>query len=231
MGRTMRLLKLLRMSKVLRLRKELMVLMEGLWASFKALAWVFLFMGLLIYTSAVLCRNIITPDLYTMEPGQFNTLDVDRLFGSMSSTMLTLFNIAVLDEWGTIVRPVAQVQPHVALFFMLYLGVNTLGVLNLVIGVMSERTLSTAMELKEQEHLKLKRTKMKEIIRMADDIFTDSTEKDGLSVEALDVAAEEHPGLLDTIQGCELPRGFQIKHLHLMFDEEFNNKITKGEFI
>lgn len=56
-------------------------------------------------------------------------------FGTLSRTMLTLFQIMTLEEWAQIARPIIAAVPYSWLFFVSYILISTFVVLNLFIGV------------------------------------------------------------------------------------------------
>lgn len=58
-----------------------------------------------------------------------------ELFGSLETSMFSLFQIMTLEGWGDMVRDVAQKHPFAKLYFVIYILIATFTVLNLFIAV------------------------------------------------------------------------------------------------
>lgn len=72
----------------------------------------------------------------------FNT---DQLFGGIVRTMVTLFNISLLNnDWDTVGRAVVERQPHLIPFFLIFIVFTTFGVMNVIIGVIVDNTMEAA---------------------------------------------------------------------------------------
>ena len=56
-------------------------------------------------------------------------------FGSMGCSMLTLFNVAILADWGEVVRPISEKQPLMMAFFVFFVLFVCYGVMNVIIGM------------------------------------------------------------------------------------------------
>lgn len=117
-----------------------------------------------------------------------------------------------------------------ALFFFAYLGVASFGILNLVIGIISERTFSSSIELKEASDFAYKRSQMRAIIRLANHLFADPTDE-GLSRRHFELAALKTPQVMEAFRSVELPRSFELQDLHLVFDEDQNGTVNKDELV
>jgi voltage-gated sodium channel len=226
--RLVRLIRILRMGRTLHISKQLTVLAEGLYEAIKSLVWIGVLLVLIIYTFALFCTSAVNDDMY--EDGDFAGLSASYYFGSMGNAMVTLLNMCILDEWGGVTRPVFQRQPELILPFLVFLLICTFGVLNLVIGVIAERTLEAGAEEERRRQEDLKRDKMRKLVIVADEVFAEDTDG-SMTREEFELAIKKHPGLLEHISQLDLPRGFHVSDLHLMLDEEYEGSVSKKEFL
>jgi voltage-gated sodium channel len=93
-------------------------------------------MGLVLYVSAVMATKLfgaISPDL----------------FGSLGTSLFTLFQVMTVEGWPDIARGVMAQAPHAWIFFVVYLLIATFMVLNLFIAVVVN-----AMQTQVTEDLK-----------------------------------------------------------------------------
>lgn len=67
------------------------------------------------------------------------------LFGSLSISMFTLFQIMTLEGWGETVRAIAVTHPFAKLYFIIYILITTFTVLNLFVAVI--------VDAMQREHL------------------------------------------------------------------------------
>eukprot|EP00929_Paragymnodinium_shiwhaense_P032716 TRINITY_DN180_c0_g2_i1.p1 TRINITY_DN180_c0_g2~~TRINITY_DN180_c0_g2_i1.p1 ORF type:complete len:661 (+),score=110.15 TRINITY_DN180_c0_g2_i1:280-2262(+) len=224
--RMLRLLKILRVVRLLETRKELIAMVEGLLGAVRALVWILLFLVIVIYAGAIFCMTVV-------EKGDIPTselfVDGDGYFSDLGASMLTLFNMCILAEWVEIVRPLAKSEPFLLLFFVAYIAVTTFGILNLIIGVIAERTMAASQVLKDQEENKEKQAKIQLLNEMAEGIFKDD---DALSLEEMQdlVASRDNSRLLNILMEVGLPRGIDVPELHLMFDLEYEGMLSRKEF-
>jgi voltage-gated sodium channel len=145
--RMLRLLRLARLLRVFRMFKELWLIVSGLAAAVRTLFWASLFLFLMIFMFAVFATQMIR-DAY--DPAGNHRYDgifedsVDRLFGSVPASMMTLF-ICITDGCvESIVRPMSESNPWFAIYWMLYIFVTMLGLMNLIIGIFCENACTTA---------------------------------------------------------------------------------------
>eukprot|EP00929_Paragymnodinium_shiwhaense_P092001 TRINITY_DN5187_c0_g2_i4.p1 TRINITY_DN5187_c0_g2~~TRINITY_DN5187_c0_g2_i4.p1 ORF type:complete len:756 (+),score=99.79 TRINITY_DN5187_c0_g2_i4:125-2269(+) len=225
--RLLRMLRIVRMLRLIQTRKELLAMVEGLIGAVQALGWILLFLLIIIYAGAVFCMAAVDKSDITGE--DWDGGDGELYFGGLARSMLTLFNMCILAEWIEIVRPIAAASPGLLLFFVSYIAVTTFGVLNLMIGVIAERTMEASQVLKNKEEDRRKREKIDLLNEMTDKIFEHD---DALSLdEMLDIVDSGHiPHLVQTLMEVGLPRGVGIAELHLMFDLEYEGTLSKKEF-
>jgi len=92
-------------------------------------------------------------------------------FGSLGSSLYTLFQIMTLESWSMgIARPVMEVYPHAWLFFVPFIFIVTFIMINLIVAVVVDamNELSSDSEIKnelqhESDEIKLLRVEIAEI--------------------------------------------------------------------
>merc|ERR1719160_2434509 len=74
-----------------------------------------------------------------------------ELFGSVLQSMYTLFQIQTLESWSEgIARPVLRRRPELVLFFIPYVILVTVGVLNVIVAILVEDVLKQTLVEKEE---------------------------------------------------------------------------------
>jgi hypothetical protein len=68
----------------------------------------------------------------------FDGAETQVLFSRTVAAFVTLFQIMTLDEWRGVVQPLCDRQPWVYLFFMFFIAIAALAMMNLVTAVVVE---------------------------------------------------------------------------------------------
>lgn len=237
--RVFRLLKLMRLAKMLKVVPELMMVVQGLFASIKAMFWVFTLLLLVLYTAGIVCKEIIGTresgypafSEQVMEEKSVLLFNNFMYFGSISRSMTTLFSMVILAEWSDVLRPVSERQPAMVLFFIVIVFVCSFGVLNVMIGVVVEHTNIAMTAQRNEEKLALEENQMKLASTLADLVFTfDQNSDDRISRNEM-----ENPGnaeeLLAVLGSLGLPYGYSLGELFEMLDVDGNGVLSKLEFV
>lgn len=133
----LRVLRVLRMLRLLSLMPRLRLVVESLLRALPGIGAIAGLMALIYYVFAV------------MATGFFGATH-PQWFGSIASSMFTLFQIMTLESWSMgIVRPIMQDYPWAWLFFVPFILLATFTVLNLFIAIMVNTM--HAMHAAEQE--------------------------------------------------------------------------------
>ncbi len=140
-------LRAFRVFRVLRLVSafpKLRAVVSGLLAAIPGIGAVALLLVLIIFVSAILAFNLF---------GQ----GAPHLFGDLWLSMFTLFKVMTLEGWPDIADRVMTVYPWAWVFFLIYIPVATLTLLNLFVAVivnaMVEDTPESKAAIKMQETL------------------------------------------------------------------------------
>jgi voltage-gated sodium channel len=118
--RTLRILRVLRLISVIPSMRQVVV---GLISSLSGIAAVSMILMIVYYVFAVIATKLFSDYSY-------------ELFGTLGSTLFTLFQIMTLEGWSDIARPIMQMHPNAWIFFVTYILISTFTMLNLFIGVM-----------------------------------------------------------------------------------------------
>lgn len=223
-------LRLLRMFKVLRMRRDLLALVEGLMASLKSMYWVSLLLLLAIYTAAILCVDVIGSDSvaddYTSEG-----YDNIKGFGTLGKAMLTLFSISILDTWSTVITPISNVQPYLIPFFLIFLITTSFALMNSIIGIIVEQTSAATAKVKEMDERKkreMKRDRVSELMEVLDQI---DESPDGIITAEEMLGARNNVDFQAILRSIDLPPGFTVADLHLMLDKTGGGMVSKASFL
>lgn len=134
--RTLRALRLI--SAVPSMRKVVNALLRAIPGIGSVIAILFL----LFYVTAVMATKLFGSDF-------------PEWFGSISSSLLTLFQIMTLDSWASgVLRPIMEIHPWAWVFFILFVLIATFAVLNLFIAIIVD----TMRESDEQEQQETRNT-------------------------------------------------------------------------
>lgn len=130
--RTLRILRTLRLIKNV---PKLRIIIEALIKSIPSIGWIMVLLVVVFYIFAVLGTNLYG--------GAF-----PQWFGSIGSSMFTLFQIMTLESWSSgIARPMMEVMPYSYFFFIPFILIATYTTLNIFIAIV----VNTMNELHHQD--------------------------------------------------------------------------------
>lgn len=119
----LRSLRILRVLRLLSTIGHLRMIIESLLAAIPSIAWIVFLLGLVFYIFGVMGTNL------------FGAAFPDW-FGSVPVSMFTLFQIMTLDSWSMgVARPVMEVYPYAYIFFISFILISSLTILNVFIGI------------------------------------------------------------------------------------------------
>lgn len=224
--RVFRLLRLMRMVKVLTIQRQLEVVVEGIAASLKSMFWIGLLLCVLIYTCAIFCVVVIGR-------ADYDDYDFDNqeFFGSIWRAMLSLFNMALLTEWAQVIRPIFDNQPACIPIFVVFVIFTTFGILNVIIGVIVERTNEVAVRIRQGDVEKQKLQQMKVVRKLSEVMFELDVNNDQWLSEDEMMNASGNATFHDMLAEIELPKGFSLADLYLMLDQNVDRRLTEHEFV
>jgi voltage-gated sodium channel len=136
----LRLARALRLLRLVSALPQLQLLVGALLKSLSAMGYVSLLLGLLFYIYAVAGIHL------------FGKTDPQH-FGSIGSSLLTLFRIVTLDNWGDILTLQLEKVPaiKVAVYFVTFIVFGTMIILNLFIGIIMNSMSEMHAEIAQRE--------------------------------------------------------------------------------
>eukprot|EP00746_Dinoflagellata_sp_MGD_P161500 gnl/MRDRNA2_/MRDRNA2_88678_c0_seq1.p1 gnl/MRDRNA2_/MRDRNA2_88678_c0~~gnl/MRDRNA2_/MRDRNA2_88678_c0_seq1.p1 ORF type:complete len:639 (+),score=129.78 gnl/MRDRNA2_/MRDRNA2_88678_c0_seq1:75-1991(+) len=176
--RAFRLLRVARLVQGNPMLKQAWVLIKGLSESLSTLFWtivVIFFVNFAFGIVAVLFigdNTTFTCAMASEEPdGQHqecahltDDMEVHGYFNGLGSTMFTLLQVMTGDSWASgIARPAMKFQPAIWLFFILYVAVAMLVLLNLVTAVIVENAMANSKQDEKQKLLELEDAKRAQV--------------------------------------------------------------------
>jgi len=176
--RVIRMLRLARLIRLLKVFKELWLVVSGLIESMKTLGWVSVLLILFIYVCGIFMTMQVghNADMYENYKLLSGGWDHEEYFGTVARSMYSLFQVVTLESWSSgIARHIITNQPEMMMFFLTFLLFTHYGLLNLVVGVIVENTLSAARnneeKIKQEQDKEQKRTleHLKDIFKLADE--------------------------------------------------------------
>eukprot|EP00416_Gambierdiscus_australes_P033977 CAMPEP_0171101336 /NCGR_PEP_ID=MMETSP0766_2-20121228/54687_1 /TAXON_ID=439317 /ORGANISM="Gambierdiscus australes, Strain CAWD 149" /LENGTH=588 /DNA_ID=CAMNT_0011561365 /DNA_START=87 /DNA_END=1853 /DNA_ORIENTATION=+ len=172
----LRALRLARLAKSVRLMpffKELWILIHGLTNSARPLLWTFVIALIILYVFAVAATELIG------RRQVFKEVDVvQERFGNLMRSTFTMFQLMTMDTWGfDIARPVMELEPELALFFVAFIGIAVFIFWNLITAIIVENAFSIASEDSAHQAKEVELQKKRELKVLAD-LFLE-IDKDG----------------------------------------------------
>eukprot|EP00746_Dinoflagellata_sp_MGD_P124774 gnl/MRDRNA2_/MRDRNA2_59402_c0_seq2.p1 gnl/MRDRNA2_/MRDRNA2_59402_c0~~gnl/MRDRNA2_/MRDRNA2_59402_c0_seq2.p1 ORF type:complete len:903 (+),score=151.51 gnl/MRDRNA2_/MRDRNA2_59402_c0_seq2:146-2854(+) len=146
------IMQMVKMFKALRAIRVLRVLtmFDALWLTVQSftfclqpLAWTVLFILMIIYLFAIFAVGLIgqNDEAFGDHMGEEDLNIVQARFSTTVSSMVCLFQIMTLDEWFAIVSPLLTAAPWTYAFFIPYIAVCSLALMNLVTAVVVESSM------------------------------------------------------------------------------------------
>ena len=133
----LRALRIMRVLRLLNTLPRLRIIVESVFHALPSIGWIFALLLVVFYVSAVMGTALFG--------SQFQ-----EWFGSIETTMYTLFQILTLDSWSMgIARPVMKEFPYAFLFFIPFVLLTSFVVLNVFIGIIVN-TMSTVNQANKE---------------------------------------------------------------------------------
>jgi voltage-gated sodium channel len=181
------LMRLLRLIRQYRWLEELRLVIQGMLDSLQTIMWVVVLVIMFLYICAIVTTKVIGHDVETY--GRYRKLsggwDHEEMFGTIGRSMYTLLQVMTLDSWSSgVARHVIANQWWMSIFFLGFLLLSTHGLLNVVVSVIVEHTLTAAqsnearMKVREERKRKQELEQLTTLFRMADEDQSGELTKD-----------------------------------------------------
>jgi len=236
----LRLLRLVRITKLFKVFPAFQVILHSMHASFVTISWFIVFLGIIIYVAAVACvvtfgtRDSGYPgyndDAYVLRTEELKEFNNYKYFGTVWRAILTLFNLSLLSELPSTLRPINALQPWATVLFALFILVMTLCILNSVVGIVVQKTVEAILQ-HEQRDSRTRKTQMSALSDLTHLMFQlDVDGSDEISREEL-VDGSDNPSLIRLLREVDLPAGFTLEDLFCILDADGSGILSRSEFI
>lgn len=224
--RVLRVVRALRVIRILRVHAQLRIVAEGIGASASALFWIGLLMFSVVYVSGLICVTFLADDVSLKDRG----LDPAVYFGTLTRSMLTLFNLVFLTEWDMVIRAVYEEHGIIACVpFLLFVITCSCGLLNVIIAVIVERTGEAEERVREGHREEKKKRATRAVEKIVDKMFSyRCTQTDSITVSEM-IKAIRNEDVQKLIIDADLPKGFTMRHLYTMLDVDADDCASKDE--
>jgi len=221
-----KLVRLGRIFKLLNMIRELRVLLNAIFASIGAMAWLGVLLAILIYACSIMFVQFIGQSTRYEGTDWYNK----EYFGDMIKAAMTSLNLAMLLEFPDIVRPILKHQPWFVPIIGVYCGAASFGIMNALIGVIVTRTGKAAEMAAADSHQQFQKKQMGFVVNISNIIYSIDTDGDGtVSPEEIEMA-KDNEELLEILDKVDLPFAFTLTDLHTMLDKDGDGELTKAEF-
>mmetsp|Transcript_57781 Transcript_57781/g.89893 ORF Transcript_57781/g.89893 Transcript_57781/m.89893 type:complete len:713 (-) Transcript_57781:22-2160(-) len=212
-----RVMHIINVTKNLRLVKslrELWLIISGMAEMFKAVVWVMLLLVIILWVFGILLTIAIghSDEFFNYSASEW---DKDAYFGTVPKSAYSLFQIMTFDKWSSsLIRPVFEVYPWIFVIIVPFMCIATIGLLNIIVGVVVETTLMSATSNEEREAKELQKMHAKVMESLK--VVFDEADTDGggmLDREELRRALKK-PTVRGRMQLLDIPP----KDLDMLFD-------------
>ena len=119
----LRALRVLRILRLLKMAPRLKFIVNSLFKSVPDLIWIFILILMFYYLFSVMGTKLFGESF-------------PELFGTLTISMFTLFQLMTLEDWvNGIAKPIMEVYPYAYIYFISFIIITSVVVLNLIIAV------------------------------------------------------------------------------------------------
>jgi len=238
--RAVRMVRIVRMVKLLKVFRQLLILIEGIISSLQSMVWVTILLMFVLYICAIFTVDLIGRAEYPGTNAVEDELVMEAIgdwnnalyFGTVSRAMFSLFSVCLLAEWAEIGRPVLEHQPLIFPFFIFFVIFTTLGILNVIVGVIVENTMAATSMMRDEDLARECAAKLQKVKLLRDVLWAIDTDGNcELSLDEFQEGMERNDELKEVLKEIDLPLGFQPKDLLTMLDEDGSGIVNEAEFI
>lgn len=119
----LRALRVLRILRLLKMAPRLKFIVNSLFKSLPDLIWIFILILIFYYLYSVMGTKLFGESF-------------PELFGTLTTSMFTLFQLMTLEDWvNGVAKPIMKVFPYAYIYFISFILITSVVVLNLIIAV------------------------------------------------------------------------------------------------
>jgi len=241
-----RILRMARVGRILRMMryaKRIIVILTGLVDAVRTTMCTGILLMVTIYVCSIFCVEWIGRAGGDVYPGYSTDGDyIDGMefmmefnphlaFGSISKSMLTLFNMCLLVEWPEVVRPVLLKQPYLVIGFVLFTMLVTFGIMNIIVGIIVDNVINLSQKYERQCMERALQTKLDVLQQIHKVVFDIDTDDDGVvTVEEIE-ASFNQTVMQALLAKINLPRGCTPSEFYRILDQDGDGTLRREEFV
>jgi len=176
MFRLARLSRLVRMIKLLRVVQGFYVVMMGAYHALCSMVWVTLAMVVGLFIFSIIATVLIGQNDELIEV-RLGGDPVSARFGNIPRSMYSLFELVTLEGLEAVARPLVMAQPALVLFFMTFIIIFPFGLLNMIVGLVIEKTLEQQRAMKDVDRQNLHDSLVNDLLKLKE--FFEAADADG----------------------------------------------------
>jgi voltage-gated sodium channel len=225
--RIIRMVRVVRNVRLLRMFRELWMVVRGFFDSLATLGWVSVLLVLSCYICAVYMVMVVakSPD------NQEIWFDSTKYIGSVPRAMWSFLEVVTFDKsHDRIARPIISLNHPSILVFMFLAVMCSFGLLNVIVGVIVERTLQVALENEEEVSKEIEKCEKFVMESMGEEFVKADVDGNGeLEMEEFKKAIRE-PGFAEMLRLIEVPI-VEAEELFFLMDVDKSKSISADEFV
>ncbi|CAE7597918.1 CACNA1S [Symbiodinium natans] len=232
MIRVLRVVRIARVIRVLKAFRELRLMVASIVSSARNLLWVTLVLCVMLYVFGISFTSAVTMELESLPKNAEGTEDLKKYFGSLSSSILTLYSsMSGGEDWTVYFHVLADKLPWpYPSLFLFFVTFAVFAVVNVVTGVFVDTAIEknqSDKELAVQEELRNKRLRMNWIR----DVFSElDSSGDGTVTQEEFESQLNHEAVIAYFNTLKLDVS-DAKTLFRMLDSDGSEGVNIDEFV
>jgi len=218
-----------RLMRLVRSVRELWLVIAGLTQLCKTVLWVMILLILIFWVVGIMMTIIVGHSEETFDYSRTHW-GKSAYFDTVPKSMYSLFEAMTLAKWSSVMfRPVMETYPGIFLVLIPFLCITTIGLLNIIVGVVVENTLSSASDNREKENKEMVKmhAKVMDSLKM---VFDEADTDGGGSIdreELRKMLKKKH--VRDRLRLLDIPVA-DLDQLFTVLDEEGLGEIKTDQF-
>ena len=213
-------LRVVRVSRFLTHHPEIKLILESIIKSLPSLIWVFGFLFTVIFLFGLAGQSLFCQ----LQPAHFGTIGL---------SMLTLLQVMTFDSWySSVAGPIIMAYPPYVIYFILYLGITSFTLINIIVGVI----IGNVTSMNEDKASRQKALALKQAFQFEGKIGTRSLVKklnllsDRRNLP-LSVASTRYQYSVDDLyKAIRIEKGFRLRALQASPEAEFETELLIESF-
>eukprot|EP00747_Dinoflagellata_sp_TGD_P181482 gnl/TRDRNA2_/TRDRNA2_35343_c0_seq1.p1 gnl/TRDRNA2_/TRDRNA2_35343_c0~~gnl/TRDRNA2_/TRDRNA2_35343_c0_seq1.p1 ORF type:complete len:507 (+),score=103.62 gnl/TRDRNA2_/TRDRNA2_35343_c0_seq1:184-1704(+) len=141
--RLVRLIRIIRVMKHVKFFHQLLLLISAVVGALRAMVWFALLAFITLFIVGMFITRLVGKNCCD-EGDAFHDDEVSQWFGTMPRTLFTLFQFMTLEGWPDIARVTLADSPLLTIFYIGFIILTNVTLLNTVAGVLTENVLAVA---------------------------------------------------------------------------------------